>query len=282
MFTTLILSLLQGFSSKETWLSFSFHLTQLLSNFFKYSSSNFLSSYPNKIFAIYFPGNSLLLNYSVFGFNFTLYLFSIPSCLLTSVFLLPSNLSTNSLVFSKFSSFSHVSFSAVNPFYLTKYFITFLTFYLIKIFSIFHSLTSSTSTGFGSSTLCSFISFLYHSILLTFTTRWILIEAGSFNFTAFFDTTSSTSYGFTYISVNFFTGLSLNTKSFVLNITLSPFFQFSTFLYLLSAYLFMSSCIFLRATTAFSCTFFILFTNSVTFSTFLFLLISAPILESLP
>jgi len=38
-------------------LPFSLHLTQLLSNFFKYSSSNFPLFYPNKIFAIYFTSN---------------------------------------------------------------------------------------------------------------------------------------------------------------------------------------------------------------------------------
>jgi len=38
-------------------LPFPLHLTQLLSNFFKYSSSNFPLFYPNKIFAIYFTSN---------------------------------------------------------------------------------------------------------------------------------------------------------------------------------------------------------------------------------
>ena len=104
MFLILTPSSLQGFSSRET----DFHLCQHLSNFFKYSSSNFLSSHPNNNFAVYFPSSSLLLNSSAFGFNLIFYLSSISSYLLTFTPILPSNLLTNSLAFSKSSSFSHV------------------------------------------------------------------------------------------------------------------------------------------------------------------------------
>ena len=107
-----------------------FHLHQFLSNFFKYSFSNFPSSYPNNIFAIYFPSNLLLLNSSTFGFNFIFFhLSSIPSCLLTSTLILSSNLFTNSLTFSKSSFFSHVLFSAINPFQRTKYLSTLIFFF---------------------------------------------------------------------------------------------------------------------------------------------------------
>ena len=157
MSSILILPPLQGFSSEET----DFHFCQHLSNFFKYSSSNFLSSYPNNIFAIYFPGSSHLLNSSAFGFNFTFHLSSIPSYLLTSILILPSNLSTNSLVFFKYSSFSYISFSAVNPFQCTKYFSIPYIFLLFNIFSTSHFSTPFTSTGFSSSTLCLFTSSLY-------------------------------------------------------------------------------------------------------------------------
>ena len=166
MSSTLTLPSFQGFSSRET----DFHLFQHLSNFFKYSSSNFLSSHPNKILAVYLPGNSLLLNSSVSGFIYTFYLSSIPSCLLTSALSLPSNSSTSSLAFSKSSSFFHVSFSTINLFQHTKYFSTPYSFLLFNIFSISHSSTPSTSTGFGSFTLCPFTGSLYLIILLTFTT----------------------------------------------------------------------------------------------------------------
>ena len=158
---------LQDFSSGET----NFHLCQHLSNFFKYLSLNFLSSHPNKIFAIYFPSDSLLLNSSVSGFIFTFHLSSIPSCLLTSVLSLPSNSFTNSLAFSKSFFFSHISFFTVNPFQHTKYFSTHCIFLLFNIFSTSHSSTPSTSTGFSSSTLYLFTGFLYLITLLKFTTR---------------------------------------------------------------------------------------------------------------
>ena len=82
----LILPPLQGFSSRET----DFHL---LSNFLRYSASNFLLFHPYSNLAIYFPGSLLLL-------------YSSLSCRLTSTFNLPLNSSTNFFVFSKSFFFS--------------------------------------------------------------------------------------------------------------------------------------------------------------------------------
>ena len=144
---------------------------QFFSNFFKYSFSNFLSSYLNKILTMYLSSNLLLLNSSAFGFIFSFHNLSTSSYCLTSALILPSNLSTAFLTFSKFFSFSYISFSAVNLFQHTKYFITLLTFLLFKIFFTSHSFTLSTSTSFGSSTLYPFTSSLYLTILLMFTTR---------------------------------------------------------------------------------------------------------------
>ena len=143
----LTLPSLQGFSSGET----DFHLLQFLSNFFRYSASNFPSFHPYSNLAIYFPGNLLLL-------------YSSLSCHLTSAFNLPLNSSTNSFAFSKTSSFSHVSFSAVNPFHHTKYFSTPLTFFLFSIFSTSHSSTLSISIGFPSFFFCPPTCSLYHTI----------------------------------------------------------------------------------------------------------------------
>ena len=130
---------LQGFSFRET----DFHFCQFLSNFLKYSSSNFLSSHPYNIFAVYFPSNSSLLK----SFFSTISSFS---CLLTSTSILPSNSSNAFFAFSKSSLFSHVSCSAVNPFHCTKYLSTPLIFLLFNIFSTSYSLTPSTSIGFPS------------------------------------------------------------------------------------------------------------------------------------
>ena len=118
-------------------LSLFFYLFQFLSNFLRYSFLNFLSSYPDNNFTVYFSGNSLLLNSSTLGFNFTLYLYSTLSCLLTSTANLPSNSSTSSFIFSKFSSFFQVSLSIINPFHCTKYPSTPLIFILFNIFFYF-------------------------------------------------------------------------------------------------------------------------------------------------
>ena len=146
MFTTLTLPpSLQGFFSGET----DFHFHQFLSNFFKYSFSNFLSFHPYNIFAIYFPSNFPFLK----SFSFAISSFS---CLYTSAFTLASNSITISLVFSKSSSLFQLSCSAINLFHQTKYFITPLTFLLFKIFS--------TSTSFASSTFYPLTYSLYHTI----------------------------------------------------------------------------------------------------------------------
>ena len=150
----------QSFSRGET----NFHFCQFLSNFLRYFSSNFPLFYPYNIFAIYFPSNfSLLKFFSSIISNF--------SCLLILALIFPSNSSTNSLTFPRFSFLSHISCFAVNPFQCTKYFSTLCTFLLFNIFSTFHSSTPSTSTGFGSSTLYPFTGFLYLTTLLTFTIR---------------------------------------------------------------------------------------------------------------
>ena len=65
------------------------------------------------------------------------------------------------------------------------------------------------------------------------------------------------------------------------DIILSPTFYTSISFLSLSACYFISSCILFNAAPASFCTFFILFTNSVAFSTFPFCLISIPILNSL-
>ena len=206
----LTLSPLQDFFSRET----DFHLLQFLSNFFRYSASNFPLFHPYSNLAVYFPSSLLLL-------------YSSLSCHLTSTFNLPLNLSTNSFAFSKFSSFSHVSFPAVNPFHHTKYFSAPLTFLLFSILFTSHSSTPSISISFSSFLFCPPICSLYHTIQLTFTTGYILIEIGSRNLTILVDTTSSIAYGLIYRSTNFLAGLSLNTRSLVLSITLSPLFQSS-------------------------------------------------------
>ena len=133
---------------------FSFYLFQFCSNFSKYSSSNFLSSYPYSNFTIYFPSNSILLYFFLFAFLS-------PTCYFTSAPNLPLKSFTNSFAFFKSSSFSYVSFSAVNLFHHTKYFSTPLIFLLFKIFSTSHSSTLSTLTGFSSFFFCPFTCSLY-------------------------------------------------------------------------------------------------------------------------
>ena len=197
---------LQGFSSGET----DFHFCQFLSNFLRYSSSNFPLSHPYNIFAVNFPGNSPLLK----SLSFAISSFS---CLLTSAFILPSNSSNAFLAFLKASLFSYVSYSTINLFYHTKYLFTPLIFLLFNIFSTSHSSTPSTLIGLPSSLFCPSTCSLYCTIRLMFTTRWILIEVGSHNLTALVDTTSSIVYGLIYRSTNFLAGLSLNTKSLILN-----------------------------------------------------------------
>ncbi len=152
---------------------------------------NFLSSHPYNIFTVYFPGNSPHLKFfSSAKSNF--------SCLLTSTFILFSSSTTNSFVFSKSFSFSQLSCSTMNPFHYTRYFIISLIFLLFKIFSTFHSLTPSTSTGFTSSFFYPSTWSLYCTTLLTFTTRCILIKVGSYNFDCIGRNYFSMIYGLTY------------------------------------------------------------------------------------
>jgi len=138
-----ILTLLpiQGFFSEET----NFHFYQFLSNFLKYSFSNFPLCYLYNIFSVYFSSNSSLLkSCSSTKSNFFY--------LLTSVLILLSNSAITFFAFSKFSPFSYMLFSTINSFYNTKHFITSLIFLLFKIFSTFYSLILFTFTGFTFST----------------------------------------------------------------------------------------------------------------------------------
>ena len=205
--------------------------SRFLSNFLKYSFSNFLLFYLYNIFAIYFSGNSPLFK----SFSSAISSFS---CYLTSVLNLFSNSTIIFFIFFKSSSLSYILFSTVNPFYYTKYFITPLIF-LFRIFLTSYSLTLSTSTDFNSSTFCPPTYFLYYAIQLTFMTRQILIEVGSCDLTILIDTTSSIIYEPIYQSTSFSAGLFLNTKSFILNIILSSFFYFSASLYYFFYYFIM-------------------------------------------
>ena len=123
-----------------------------------------------------------------------------------------------------------MSYSAVNFFYYTRYFTTLLIFLLFKIFSTFHSLTFSISTGF------TFFYFLSPYLL----SGWILIKVSSCSLTTLVETTLSMKYKPIYQSTSFFTGLSLNTESFILNNTLSPFFSFLSSFICLLLHLFLS------------------------------------------
>ena len=153
-----------------------------------------------------------------------------------------------------------------------------LTFLLFNIFSTSHSLTLSTSTSFTFSSFCPPTYFLYHTTRLIFTTGWILIEVSSHNLTTLVEITLSMMYGLIYQSTNFLAGLFLNTKSFVLNITLFSTFHSSIFSICLPLYFLLCFC------QCYSCFFLylILSTNSIAFSIFLFLLKSTSILNFLP
>jgi len=177
----------QGFSSGET----DFHFCQFLSNFLRYSFSNFLLSYLYNILTIYFFGSSFFLkSLSSVISNFF--------CCLISTFILPLNLVTTSFAFPKSSSLFYVSCSAINPFHYTKYLTTSLIFLLFKTFFTFHSSTPSTSTSFTSSTFCSSTCSLYYTIQLTFTIRWIFIQVSNCNLTVLVDITSLILYEPTY------------------------------------------------------------------------------------
>ena len=143
MFIILTLLPLQDFFSGKT----DFHFHQFLSNFFRYLFLNFPSSYLYNIFVMYFSSNSFFLkSLSSTISNFFYFL--------TSIFSFPLNSTTTFFAFSKSFSFFQKLYSVINLFYYTKYFTTPLTFLLFKIFSTYHFLTPSTSTGFTSSILC--------------------------------------------------------------------------------------------------------------------------------
>ena len=157
-----------------------FHLLQFLSNLAQYSLSYLLSVHPNNFFAINLPGNSPL--------------WKVPSsfsCLLTFSMSLLYSLSYSSiasLAFSRFSSPSQVSDSAINPFHHTRYLSFPLICHLFSILSTSHSSSPSIMTGAGCSLFCPSTCPTYLHILLTFTTGCILIVLGNSNSTIFVDT----------------------------------------------------------------------------------------------
>ena len=171
---------------------------------------NFPPSYPYNIFTIYFSGSSPLLK-SLFS------TISIFFCHLTLIFILLLNLTIVFFTFSRSSFFSYKLCSTINLFYCTKYFTTPLIFLLFSIFSTFHSLTLSTFTSFTSFFFYSSICFLYHTIQLMFTTRWILIKLSSCSLITLVDITLSMKYKPIYWFASFFASLSLNIKSFILS-----------------------------------------------------------------
>ena len=96
--------------------------------------------------------------------------------------LLPCDIpSTNSIVFFRFSLLFHVSSSAVQPFYRTKYLSLPHTFLLFMIFSTSHSSSPLITTGCGVSFFCSSTCDLYLHTLLTLTTGWMLTILGNSN-----------------------------------------------------------------------------------------------------
>ena len=160
MSSTLISPLFQSFFFRET----NFYFYQFFSNFLRYFSLNFISFYLYYIFAVYFSSNSFLLKFFFSTIANFLYFF-------TFILNLSSNFITAFFAFFKSFHFSPILFSAVNPFYYTKYFTTSLIFLWFRIFSTFHSLTPSTSTNFASFTFYPPTCSLYYTTQLTFTTR---------------------------------------------------------------------------------------------------------------
>ena len=156
-----------------------FHCLQFLSNLPQYSLSYFLSDHPNNFFAVNLPGNSPLSN---IPFSF--------SCQFTSSMFYQYSLSNSSIasfVFPRFSLSSQVSDSTVNPFHCTRYLSFSLIHHLFKNFSTSYSSSPSIITGVGCSLFCPSTCPTYLCILLTLTTRYILIVLGSSNSTVFDD-----------------------------------------------------------------------------------------------
>ena len=133
----------------------SFQCLQFLSNFFKYSSLNFLLSHPYNSLAVYLLGNSPLWS--------SLTLFILSSYI-------SSYSSINSFVFFKFSFFFQVFSSTVYPFHLTKYSYFLCLFFLFNSLSTLYSFSPSIITGAGGIFSCPLTYSLYLYILLTFTT----------------------------------------------------------------------------------------------------------------
>ena len=118
-----------------------FYLCQFLSNCLRYSLSNFLLFYLYNIFAICFLSNFLHLE----SCSSTIYnLF----CLLTSILILPLKSTTTSLAFPKSSSLFYISYSTINLFQCTKYFIIPLIFHLFNILLTSNFSSPSTFTDF--------------------------------------------------------------------------------------------------------------------------------------
>ena len=115
---------------------------------------------------MYLPGSSLL---NVLLSSFASYHLTSSSSSLWYSF---SNSSTNSIAFFRFSLLSHVSSSAVYPFYHTRYLSLPHTFLLFIIFSTFHSSSSSITTGCGTFFFCPSTCDLYLHTLLTLTTGY--------------------------------------------------------------------------------------------------------------
>jgi len=173
---------------------------------------------------------------------------SIFSCFITFILSLFSNFITVFFAFSKSTSFSCILSSAIKLFYLTKYFIYSYTILLLRIFSTFYSCFLSIFIGFSSFTLYPSTYFLYITILLKFSTGWILINTSSLSFAISVNTTSFICKG-QYIFM-----LTFLLASFW---TLSPLYSLS-FYYLFSILL-LSSALYLLTTLSLSKLFSILF-----------------------
>jgi len=130
-----------------------FYLCQFLSNFLRYSLSNFLLFYLYNIFAICFLSNSLYLE-SCSSATYNLFY------LLTSILILLLKSTTTSLIYPKSFSPSYISYSTINLFQCTKYFIIPLIFHLFDIILTSNFSSPSTFTDF-----CFFIFYLFTSSL---------------------------------------------------------------------------------------------------------------------
>ena len=122
-------------------LQFSFYLLFLC---LSYS----LLDHPYSIFTVNLSGSSLE-NFFLLSSSFY-YLTSLASSLYS-----PSNSSTSSFTFFRFSLLSQVSSSTVYLFYHTKNFFFPLTIFLFSIFSTLNSSSPSIITGFGRVFFCS-------------------------------------------------------------------------------------------------------------------------------